>query len=190
MRRKLVTTALLGLGFTGAVSAGTLAVFTDADTLGSNAFTTGTVSLGLSPTSALFTVSGMLPGDAVTNPLVVSNNGTAQLRYAMSSSATNADTKNLLSVLQLEIRGVDVTTPGTPCDNFDGASIRAAGALTGNILGDSTQGGQAGDRTLASSASETLCFRVSLPLATGNAYQDATTTATFTFNSEQTANNA
>ena len=189
MRRKLLTIGLLGLGFSGAVSAGTLAVFTDADNLGSNAFTTGTVSLTLSPTSALFNVSALMPGDVVTNPLVVGNNGTAALRYAMSSTATNGDGKNLASVLQLEIKGIDVTTPGTPCDNFDGAAIRAAGALTGNILGDNTQGNQTGDRTLAASTNETLCFRVSLPLATGNSYQNATTTATFTFDSEQTVNN-
>jgi hypothetical protein len=46
-----------------------------------------------------------------------------------------------------------------------------------------------GDRTLAAAAVETLCFRVSLPGATGNAFQGAATTATLTFDSEQTKNN-
>ena len=57
------------------------------------------------------------------------------------------------------------------------------------MFGDVAQGFQAGDRTLIAGASENLCVLVALPLATGNAYQSATTTATFTFNAEQTANN-
>jgi hypothetical protein len=36
---------------------------------------------------------------------------------------------------------------------------------------------------------ETLCFKVELPLATGNLFQTAATTATFTFDAEQTKNN-
>jgi len=48
---------------------------------------------------------------------------------------------------------------------------------------------QAGDRTLAASASEILCFNVSLPSGTGNAYQGLTSTATFAFQAEQTTNN-
>jgi len=59
----------------------------------------------------------------------------------------------------------------------------------GQIFGNPAQGAQAGDRNLAVSASETLCFRVALPLSTGNAYKNAATTATFTFDAEQTANN-
>jgi hypothetical protein len=42
---------------------------------------------------------------------------------------------------------------------------------------------------LAASGSENLCFRVVLPLATGNAFQDAATSAIFTFDAEQTENN-
>jgi hypothetical protein len=34
-----------------------------------------------------------------------------------------------------------------------------------------------------------LCFRVSLPLTTGNALQGITSAASFTFDAEQTANN-
>jgi hypothetical protein len=63
------------------------------------------------------------------------------------------------------------------------------GALSAAAFGDPSQGGQAGDRTLAGGANEDLCFAWSLPLASGNGYQGATTTTTFTFNAEQTANN-
>ena len=58
-----------------------------------------------------------------------------------------------------------------------------------NVIGDPATGAQAGDRTLAASGGDTLCFRVELPLATGNAFQGLTTTPSFGFESEQTKNN-
>src|SRR3954462_4317694 len=73
----------------------TLAVFTDQDTVGANTFTAATVALTTSPTTALITYSNMTPGDSVTNSITVTNSGNAQLRYALSSSATNADAKAL-----------------------------------------------------------------------------------------------
>ncbi len=42
---------------------------------------------------------------------------------------------------------------------------------------------------LAAGASDLFCVNVTLPLATTNASQGQTTTATFTFDAEQTANN-
>jgi hypothetical protein len=169
----------------------TLAVFTDSDANGSNTFTAATIALSLNPTSALITYSNMQPGDSVTNSIVVTNNGGSQLRYAISSSATNTDTKGLKDQLVLTIKTIDVTTPGTPCNDFDGTQLYTGDldSTAGKLVGDNTQGAQAGDRTLNASANETLCFRASLPLATGNTYQGATTTATFTWDSEQTANN-
>src|SRR3954471_18744937 len=163
----------------------TLAVFTDQDTVGANTFTAATIGLTTSPKTALITYSNMTPGDSVTNSITVTNSGNAQLRYAVSSSATNADTKALKDQLVLTVKTVDVTTPGTPCDNFDGTQLYSGDldSTAGKLVGDNTQGSQAGDRTLASAANETLCFRANLPLATGNTYQGATTTATFTFDS-------
>ena len=64
-----------------------------------------------------------------------------------------------------------------------------SGTLNSAAIGDPTQGAQAGDRTLASGANEQLCFAWSLPLATADAFQGATTTTTFTFAAEQTQNN-
>jgi hypothetical protein len=189
---RIAASVLLVMGLVTAWTQDTLAIFTDQDTVGANAFTGGTIVLGVNPTTALITYTNMLPGDSVTNGIVVSNTGTGQLRYAISSSATNADGKALKDQLVLTIKTIDVTTPATPCDNFDGSSTLYSGDLdstAGKLVGDNTQGSQAGDRVLAAAANETLCFRASLPLATGNAYQGAATTATFTFDSEQTANN-
>lgn len=184
--------AMLAVGvLAGAPWAVTHAIFTDAAPIGSNTFSTGTVDVSSSPASALISFSGMAPGDLTTQSLVVSNAGTLALRYAISSSATNADAKALKDQLTLTIRTVDVTTPATPCDNFDGTQLYTGDtdSTAGKLVGDNLQGAQAGDRTLAAAGSETLCFRVSLPSATGNTFQNASSTATFTFDAEQTANN-
>jgi hypothetical protein len=175
----------------GAMTLGSNAVFTDSTALAANSFATGTVDISTSPASALFTVNAMMPGDVVTQPLTVSNSGNAQLRYAVSASATDPDTKALKDQLTLTVKTVDVTTPGTPCDDFDGTQLYTGDldGTTGALVGSNAQGAQAGDRVLNGAASEVLCFRVSLPLATGNAAQGAATVATFTFDAEQTANN-
>lgn len=183
-RLPLLVGLTLGLATTSIVAvSGSLAIFTSTPTLAGNAFTTGTVVLGLNPATALLTSASMMPGDTLAGSLVVSNTGTAQLRYAVTSSSTNADGKGLMDQLTLTIK-----TLGTSCAVFDGASLYS-GALSAAAFGNPAQGAQAGDRTLDAAANETLCFEANLPAATGNAFQGATTTTTFTFDAEQTANN-
>jgi predicted ribosomally synthesized peptide with SipW-like signal peptide len=183
----LATLAAISLG-AGQLS---LALFTDQETV-AGTFSTGSIVLDDVKIDGLtLTTAAMMPGDSVTDDVVVENDGTAQLRYSMSTTSTNPDAKGLRDVLTLEVKGIDVTLPATPCDNFDGAPVLAATVLGPNTakFGDVSAGAQAGDRTLAVAANETLCFRVSLPSGTGNAYQSATTTTTFTFDAEQTASN-
>jgi predicted ribosomally synthesized peptide with SipW-like signal peptide len=179
--------ALVSLG-AGQLS---LAVFTDQETV-PGTFSSGSVILDDVKIDALtLSTAGMVPGDTVTDDVVVENDGSVQLRYALSTASTNADAKNLRSVLTLTVKTIDVTTPGTPCDDFDGTSVLAATVLGASTagFGDPAVGSQAGDRVLNAAANETLCFRVTLPSGTTNAFQGATTTTTFTFDAEQTANN-
>ena len=192
LKRKLAATIVALLAFLVFMTIGVLAVFTDQATVTANAFTTGTIDIGVNPTSALVSFTGMMPGDSVTDDLVVTNQpGSGALRYAISSTATDPDSKALKDQLALVIKTIDATAPATPCDDFDGTQLYSGDldSTTGKLVGDSSQGSQAGDRSLGTGASETLCFRVSLPLSTGNAFQSASTTATFTFDAEQTANN-
>jgi hypothetical protein len=168
--------SLLTIG-AGAIS---LAQFTDSTTA-TWSFTTGTIDLSTNPT-VFASITAMMPGDASTQALTVTNGGTGDLRYAMSTVATNP----LGTQLQLTVKTQD---GGGGCAAFTGTSVLAATALNGAAIGSSTQGAQAGDRTLAAGASEVLCFRVSLALSTGNAYQGVSSAATFTFDAEQTANN-
>lgn len=199
MLKKLTVVAVLVALVGVAANSGTLAVFSDAAPSNNNTFTTGTLDLKLSDNnetdldsvSTSVTFTAMAPGDTVTDRIVPKNTGSLALRYAISASATNADSKGLKDQLVLTIKTIDVTTPGIPCDNFDGTQLYTGDtdSTAGKLVGDNTQGAQAGDRTLAAAASETLCFRVNLPLSTGNTFQNATTTVTFTFDAEQTANN-
>jgi hypothetical protein len=190
--KKIAATVVIVGVLTGLGAFGALSIFTSTASVPANAFTTGTVVINTAPTTALVTFSNMAPGDTTTQSLVVSNGGSLGLRYAISSSATNTDTKGLKDQLVLTIKTIDVTLPATPCDDFDGTQLYTGDlddGASGYLVGDPTPGPQGGERVLAASANETLCFRVELPLSTGNTYQNATTTATFTFDAEQTVNN-
>lgn len=176
--RRAAIALLLGLSVISlGAGAFSLAIFTDTDA-STGSFTAGTVDIATSPTT-LFTVTDIMPGDSGSATLTVQNNGSGQLRYAMTSSSTNADGKALRDQLSLTVK----------TGACAGSTTLYSGALSGALFGDPTQGAQAGDRTLAAAASEQLCFAWSLPLASGNTYQGATTTTTFTFDAEQTANN-
>ena len=185
--RILASIAILAVA--GSIFAfGSLALFSDQETVTGNAFSTGTIDLVATPATAVVTASDMAPGDQVTAALDVANSGTLEFRYSASSTTTE-DT--LASQLVLTVKS-GVTTCDDANWSADG-SVLYSGALgsTGGtaVLGDPTQGAQAGDRVLAAGANEALCFNVTLPLATGNSAQGTSTTATFTFDAEQTANN-
>ena len=165
------------------------AIWTDSQDVDANVFSTGTIDISTDPTTALVTFSNMAPGDEVTNDITVTNAGSLELRYAVTSDTTE-DT--LAAQLDLTIK-TGVTTCTNVGFGVDGTIIYGPGNLgstTGtDVIGDPTQGDDTGDRTLAASADEDLCFNVELPSATGNSFQGLTTTATFAFAAEQTANN-
>lgn len=178
---------MLAVGvFAGAPWAITHALFTDSDPIGANTFATGTLALGTSPSTALVTYSDMAPGDQVTAPLALTSSGTLELRYAMSTSITGD--AGLGSGLTLAIKS-GVTACSDAGFATDGTSV-FSGSVSGGAIGSAVQGAQAGDRTLAASGSETLCFQVVLPSSADNTLQGKSVTATFTFDSEQTKNNA
>jgi hypothetical protein len=174
------------------VTLGTLmtgAILTDTDSVGANTFTVGSVDISVAPASAVVSFAGMAPGDVVTAPAAVSNAGSLQLRYAVRSTTTE---NPLAAQLDMTIKSGVVT-----CTNggFGGSGVvvygpNDLGTMAGvNVIGNPAQGNQAGDRVLAAGANEALCIQVSLPLGTGNGFAGLTTTATFDFIAEQTANN-
>lgn len=187
---RLAGLSVLTLGLVAMVAMSSLAVFTDQEQITGNQFTVGSVNLTLSNNSQLvsFTSPAMVPGDTVTAPLTVTNAGSMALRYAVTSTTTE---NTLAAALVLTVKS-GVTTCNNASWQSSGTVLYqgALGATTGSaVFGNPAQGAQGGDRTLAAAANEVLCFNVTLPLAASTAVQGLTTTATFTFDAEQTANN-
>ena len=181
-RRILISLVAIGV-LTSFMGLGGLSLFTATTDNDGNVFTTGSVDISTNPASAFLTMSDMAPGDSVTAQLTVSNTGTLDLRYAMTTVADNDDLLGLAAALTLVIR-----EEGTDCTTFDG-NVLYNSSLDLGYIGDPTPGADLGDREITVAAgSEVLCFRVTLPLsATGP--EGASTTATFTFDAEQTKNN-
>jgi hypothetical protein len=143
--------------------------------------------LELSRTAALITIRNMAPGDAATGLLEVRNPGETWLRYAITAPGESSGYGALKRRIALAIRTAGATTPDTRCDDFDG-DLLYSGDLTGvggRLVGNPALGSHPGDRTLAAFLVETLCFRVSLPLAAPSSLQGESTSATFTFHAEQ-----
>ena len=186
----LVTLIVMGalLVLLGAASR---AVWTGQSTVPTNSFSIGSLDIATAPASAILTLSNATPGTSSPTSggaqIDVQNPGTLNFIYAVTVSTTPATA--LDTELKLTIRGVDVTTPGVPCDNFDGTVLYGPdGDLVpagGNLIGDPALGAQAGDRTLNAGTSEFLCFKVTLPSTAPTTVQALNTTATFTFSGEQ-----
>ena len=156
-RRRRLAGVLLAVAAAATIGAASfsLAIFTSTQTVAANAFTTGTIVLGVAPASAIFTSSSMMPGDAVPTgapgqAVTISNTGTGALRYAISGASTDSDSKHLNTQLLITVRQPDGNA-GSSCTLMTGNSLFSAVVPTAglNMVGDPTQGAQAGDRTLA-----------------------------------------
>ncbi len=192
----LVLLSVMAIGLAASLSGVVgFAFFSDVATNTTNTFSTGTLDISTSPSTAFISFSDMAPGDNVVKDLTVQNAGSLDLRYAITSEASNPDGKGLRAQLDLTIWDeADEGDAGQTCASAPPATVLygpgdLGGASETAIVGDTSQGEQTGDRTLAAGASEVLCFLVELPPSTGNAYQNASTAATFRFYAEQTANN-
>lgn len=195
MAKKKPSTLKLGIltavlaGYVGFSSYAVMALFTDTEIVDANTFTTGTVDLTTAPATAAVTFADMAPGDAVAGAITVTNAGTLDFRYAVTSITTEdvLAAELVLTVrIEADISSCTTASVGAPVLYNAGDLGSVAGI---DLIGDPTPGAQAGDRNLAAAASEVLCFQVSLPLATGNGAQGISTTAEFTFQAEQTKNN-
>jgi hypothetical protein len=208
-RRRLWTTVtIVGLAAVGATALTTSAIFTDNDA-SSATIESGTVDLEIGEDVPFaFSPQNLAPGDSTFTPLQVQSNGSLELRYAVSYSATpaadgGADPNleppatpgDLRDVLALTVYSVPADTACTPAGVVGLTPLNNTGEGTDwptasePLVGSPDPGSQTGDRALASGVPEWLCFQVDFPLAADNAYQDSAVTLNLTFNAEQTANN-
>jgi hypothetical protein len=172
------------ISVTGVTIATVGPVFNDTEVVSADTFEAGTLDIAASPASAAISLASMAPGDQVTGPLTLSNEGSLQARYAMRLFATE---DRFASALELIVK-IGVTN----CDNdgfaADGKVLYGpgdAGAIDGiPAFGDPAPGPDPGDRLLAPAADETLCFSVRLPISSDNSLQNASTTITVEFVAE------
>jgi hypothetical protein len=190
-RRRLVATAgIVGLSVIALGSLSTGAFFTDQTSVDSADITTGSVDINTNPNASLdFAATNMAPGDSAYKRLLVLNDGSLALRYSADGSAAAALGG------QLEVTVYMLPTPATACTAGSVASLtplfpaNALGAGPTQLFGDPTPGGDPGDQVLSAGAQDGLCVVATLPTGTGNAFQNTTTTLSFHFDAEQTANN-
>jgi hypothetical protein len=186
LRRSILVTLLSGASVSVLVVS---ALYTDTTSIPTNTFSIGTLDISSTPTSAVLTSSSLRPGGTVVGSLQVNNAGSLTLRYAIRSTTTE---NVLAAAIDLTVKS-GVTSCTTSGFASTGTVIYGPGDLgstTGMALvGSSVQGAQAGDRTLAGGANETLCLQASLPTYVNPTAQNTTTTATFDLVAEQTANN-
>ncbi|NNE74625.1 MAG: hypothetical protein HKN26_13240 [Acidimicrobiales bacterium] len=188
LKRIVVTVAVLALTLT-TVTISSLALFTDSETVPNNAFSAGTLDLTASPATAALSMPAMNPGDQITGVITVGNAGSIALRYAMPSTTTE-DT--FAGALVMTVKSGVAT-----CDDANFAvsgTVLYSGPLGTNapptaVFGSNAQGVQGGERSLTPGSTEDLCVNVTLPLTATNASQGLTTSASFTFDGEQIANN-
>ncbi|MGI9600949.1 MAG: TasA family protein [Acidimicrobiales bacterium] len=180
-----LTAALAAVATLVAVS---LALYTDTETVPGNTFVSDTVDLTATPATAVVSMPVMLPGDRVTAPVTVTNSGGAELRYAMTSTTTEDVLAGEL-VLTVRIGVSNCSNVGFLADGTELSVGRLGSVAATAVFGNVASGGDVGDRVLPSAASETLCLQVELPLSAPDSTEGLSTTATFTFEGEQTANN-
>ena len=157
------------------------ALWRDEATVDAGAVTTGSLVLlvGGQPEPYTFealTTGNLTPGQAVRAPLTVSNGGSTDMMYRLTSvtaTALSAPDEELAGALLLTIT-VDEACGETPPPGgilLDHAGLDPATTFAG--------------RPLATSSSETLCIEVALDADAPIAAAAGTTSVTFTFRGEQ-----
>ncbi len=182
--------SLAVIGTAAAVAGlGTFGTFTDSTTPVSAQLTSGTVSIKLSePVAIPATTAGFLPGDSLTRPVTLTNDGNSPLSsVALGVTTTNPSvlTTDPVNGLQLTLKACSVawtqagTAPLYTCAGTERA-ITTGGAAIGN-------------RTLEAPASLTpggtdhLLITLSLPATADNTFQGKTSTLALTFSGVQRA---
>jgi hypothetical protein len=180
-RRTLATlaTVLAAVGVTVASGAD----FTASAANPANVFSTGTLSVTDSQSSAILTAANMRPGDAASEGTVdIANTGSLSGTFALNvATPVDTDTVHPLSQ-QLNVTIDD-------CGTFTGGTAPACGDAddVNKYTGSLSQMGQPGHAvsslgTFAGGVKHRYRFRVALDSGAGNVYQGAGSTATFTWN--------
>ena len=179
--------SLAVIGTAAAVAGlGTFGTFTDSTTPISTQVAAGTVSIKLSePVAIPATTAGFLPGDSLTRPLTLVNDGNSPLSsvsLGVTAPAASVLTTDKVNGLQLALRSCSV--PWTQ----NGVATTCGG--TESLV---HSGPAVGDRAVTGAASlnpggvDHLAVTLSLPTTAGNEFQGKTSTLALTFSGVQRA---
>jgi hypothetical protein len=180
--------ALWWLGSFGSV----YALFTASAAAPAQDVSAGTIVVGVTGPaggSATISFASASPGASVVQPLAVTNAGSLELRYAVSSQVVSGSAA-LAEALSWTVRSgvTDCSSSGFAASGtqvFDG--VLATSTKTAKI-GDPAEGAHAGDRLVAPGASDVLCSRITLPTTAASSLQGLGVGVTLTFDAEQGRN--
>ncbi|GAT71789.1 hypothetical protein MHM582_0253 [Microbacterium sp. HM58-2] len=167
--RKRILLPLAGLAVAAAVAVGSGADFVSNSVNAANAYSTGTLEQTNSKSgSAIFDLSNLKPGDTVNGKVTIKNSGTLAADFTLTEDAVNGfATKSNLTLV------VTQTGVSTPVWSGTFGALTTSGPLS---LGTFTAG-EAREYT----------FSVTLAQSATNAEQGKTATASYSWNSTQTA---
>lgn len=167
--RKRLLVPLAGLLVAAAITVGSGADFIANSVNAGNAYSSGTLLQSNSKAdSAIFNLGNLKPGDTVNGKVTITNSGTLPAGIKLSESAVNGFvTKSNLAL-----------------------TITAAGSATpvwSGTFGALTTASPVDLGTFAAGEAREYTFSVTLAQSAGNAEQGKSATATYTWNSTQTA---
>jgi Camelysin metallo-endopeptidase len=175
MHKRLLLGAVLAIGILSESGAhGTLARFTTVVTSQGNTFSAGNLKIAEHPTTTTLSMGDLIPGDNFAAQLDLSNTGTLDFTYAMTTSIT--DSATLAHDLQLTVR---TKSPSIACSDPDSGAevLYGPGALSDAAWTN---------RPLpVPTGQESLCFSVLLPSGAPTSDQGQSVAATFTFLARQ-----
>lgn len=197
--RAVLSLAVLAFLATGIGVKGTFASWTDAATMQTGSFSSGTLDITLNGNlvgpgttnnpgtwvNSTFTLTNLVPGESHAQSFPVRNNGTAGLKYNVGGTATGG--LAVATGMQYAVYfGSTASNTGTEAA---GNRVGACGGTTPTdatgVTLTGTSASLAADRNLAAGVSETVCIVARLNSTAGNALQGQTTTASMVFNARQ-----
>jgi spore coat-associated protein N len=158
------------------ITVGSGANFTASAANPGNVFATGSLSIGNSPSTALFSVSGLRPGDVNTGTVDIENTGTLSGVFQLATANPTGDTA-LLGQLDLVVGDCGAWSGGTApsCASPSTVYTGKLSVLTGSSLG-----------TYAAAAKHRYRFTVTLPSNTNDTFQGKSAQVDFVWSATQT----
>jgi hypothetical protein len=158
------------------ITIGSGASFTASAANPGNVFATGSLSIGNSPSSALFNATGLKPGDVNTGTVDIENTGSLPGVFALGTANATGDTA-LLGELDVVVGNCGAWSAGSPPSCASPSTVYSGkiDALTSQTLG-----------TYAAAAKRRYKFTVTLPSGTSDTFQGKSAQVDFAWSATQT----